>query len=95
MPTRNGRTAEQVKHDIELEREELARALDSLRTGLGEATDITGKVREKLPVAVGGALAAGFVLAGGIGATMRLLARRGREGKRKAKFGPFSIVDDR
>lgn len=95
MATRNGRTAEEVRHEIEVEREELARAVDSLRTGLGEATDVAAKLRAKLPVAVAGALAAGFVVAGGIGATMRLLARRGREGKRKVKLGPFSVVDDR
>jgi len=39
------------------------------------------------------ALGAGFVVSGGIGATMRLLMRRGREGKTKARFGPFSLVD--
>ena len=33
----------------------------------------------KLPVVAVGALGAGFFLAGGIGATMRLLARKGRE----------------
>jgi hypothetical protein len=35
----------------------------------------------------------GFVLAGGVGATMRLLARRGREGRTKARAGRFSLVD--
>ena len=29
----------------------------------------------------------------GFGATMRLLARRGREGTTKARLGPFSLVD--
>jgi hypothetical protein len=33
-------------------------------------------VRAKLPVITAGALAAGFVIAGGIGATMRLIGRR-------------------
>jgi hypothetical protein len=40
---------------------------------------VAGKLRAKLPVAAAGALSAGFVLAGGIGATMRYFARRGRE----------------
>ena len=40
-----------------------------------------------------GALGAGFLLAGGIGATARLLMRRGREGRTKARLGPFSLVD--
>jgi hypothetical protein len=33
------------------------------------------------------------VVAGGIGATMRMFARRSREGKEKARFGRFRIVD--
>jgi hypothetical protein len=93
MAARNGRTADQVRRDIEAEREQLAEAVDDLRTGLGEATDISGKLRSKLPFVAAGALGAGFFLAGGIGATMRLLARRGREGTTKAKLGPFSLVD--
>lgn len=93
MAASNGRTAEQVRRDIEAEREQLASAVDDLRAGLGEATDITGKLRSKLPIVAAGALGAGFFLAGGVGATMRLLARRGREGKTKAKLGPFSLVD--
>jgi hypothetical protein len=44
-------------------------------------------------IAAGVALAAGFVVSGGIGATMRLLFRRGREGSTKARFGPFVLVD--
>ena len=93
MAPSNGRTAEQVRRDIEAEREQLADAVDELRAGLGEATDISGKLRSKLPIVAAGALGAGFFLAGGIGATMRLLARRGREGTTKAKLGPFSLVD--
>ena len=89
----NGRTAEQVRRDIEDERQRLAGAVDDLRSGLGEATNINAKLRGKVPVAAAAALGAGFVLAGGIGATMRLLMRRGREGRTKARFGPFSLVD--
>jgi hypothetical protein len=92
MAPRNGRTAEEVRRDIEAEREQLADAVDELRTGLGEATDIKGKLRANLPAVAAGALGAGFFLAGGVGATMRLLARRGREGTTKAKLGPFSLV---
>jgi hypothetical protein len=93
MAPRNGRTAEQVRRDIEAEREQLAGAVDDLRAGIGEATDISGKLRSKLPLVAAGALGAGFFVAGGFGATMRLLARRGREGTTKAKLGPFSLVD--
>ena len=93
METRNGRTAEQVREDIENERERLASAVDDLRAGIDKATDIGAKLEGKLPVAAAAALGAGFLLAGGIGATMRLLMRRGREGRTKARFGPFSLVD--
>ena len=75
----NGRTPETIRREIETEREQLAHAVEKLREGLGEATDVAGKLRAKLPVVAAGALGAGFFLAGGIGATMRLLARKGRE----------------
>jgi hypothetical protein len=93
MPDRNGRTQEQVRRDIEAERERLAAAVDELREEVGEVTDITGKLRGKLPAVAAGALGAGFLLAGGIGATARLLMRRSREGRTKARLGPFSLVD--
>ncbi len=75
----NGRTPDTVRREIETEREQLARAVDELREGLGEATDVAGRLRAKLPVVAAGALGAGFFLSGGIGATMRFLARKGRE----------------
>jgi hypothetical protein len=75
----NGRTPDAIRLEIEQERAQLAAAVDQLRAGLGEATDVAAKLRGRLPLAAAGALGAGFFLAGGIGATMRLLARRGRE----------------
>jgi len=77
--TTNGRTPEAVRREIELERAQLAAAVEQLREGLGEATDVAGRLRSRLPVAAAAAFAGGFFLAGGIGATMRLLARRSRE----------------
>ena len=79
MAPRNARTPEQVRRDIEAEREQLAEAVETLRTGIGDATNVTAKLRERLPVVATGALGAGFFLAGGVGATMRFFARRGRE----------------
>ena len=93
MAVNNGRTAEQVRHDIELEREQLAGAVEELRGGIAEVTDIKRKLSSNLPIVAAAALGAGFFAAGGVGATMRLLARRGREGTTKAKVGPFSLVD--
>ncbi len=93
MAAGNSRTPEQVRGEVVAERERLADAVDSLRAEVKEATDIKSKVRRHLPVAAGGAIGAGFLLAGGIGATMRLFVRKGREGKEKARFGRFSFVD--
>ena len=76
----NSRTLEQVRRDIESEREHLAGAAETLREEIGEATNIGAKLRSNLPVVAVGALGAGFLLAGGIGATARLIFRRGREG---------------
>jgi hypothetical protein len=92
MAQADGRTPDEVRHDIQQEREQLASAVDDLREGLGEATNVTAKLQAKLPAVAAGALGAGFVLAGGIGATMRMLARRGREGKTRAKVGRFAVV---
>ncbi len=79
MAGTRGRTTDQIRREIDAERQALAAAVADLRGGVGQAAAVSGKLRAKLPAAAGGALAAGFVLAGGIGATMRLLARRGRE----------------
>ena len=75
----NGRTPDTVRREIEAERVQLATAVEQLREGLGEATNVSEKLRSNLPVVAASALGAGFFLAGGIGATMRFLARKGRE----------------
>ena len=79
MAARNERTQEQVQRELATEREALARAVEDLREGMSDATDIGGKLKSRLPAAAAGALALGFFLAGGIGATARLLMRRSRE----------------
>ena len=76
----NSRNAEQVLREIEAEREQLTGAVDSLRSEIGEATNIGAKLRANLPAVAVGALGVGFLLAGGVGATARLIFRRGREG---------------
>jgi hypothetical protein len=93
MAARNSRTTEDVRRELEAEREGLAQAVDTLRSGVKEATDVSAKIRDNLPAATAGALAVGFLLAGGIGATMRLFARRSREGDVVARFGRFTVVD--
>ena len=62
---------ESVRREIEFERERLATAVDSLRDA--------AKVTVNVPVVAAAAFGVGFFLAGGIGATVRLIFRRGRE----------------
>jgi hypothetical protein len=71
----DARTTEQVRRDIAREREQLALAVGRLRSELGGTLDI----RKRVGILVPAAFATAFVLAGGIGATMRYFARRGRE----------------
>jgi hypothetical protein len=86
-------TEQELRQELREEREQLADAVETLRDEIGEATNVSAKLRSKLPLAAAGALGVGFVVAGGIGATMRLLMRRGREGSEKAKAGRFSVVE--
>ena len=92
MAAHNNRTTAEVRRELESERERLAQAVDSLRAEVKDATNVGGKLRANLPLVAAGALGAGFLIAGGIGATTRLVFRRGREGKEKARVGPFSFV---
>ena len=78
-----------IRRQIAVEREQLAQTLDELRAEV----DVTRKLGERLPVVIAGALGAGFVVGGGIGATMRLLMRRSREGTEKAKVGRFRLAE--
>jgi hypothetical protein len=87
------RTPEKVRSELDAERAELAEAVDHLRGELGSAADISGKLKSKLPIVAGAAASVGFVLAGGVGATMRYFARRGRESDEKLRVGRWSIRD--
>jgi hypothetical protein len=69
------RTPKQIRDDIAAERDALATSVEHLRSELGRATNLRGK----LPALAAGAAGTGFLLGGGIGATMRFLARRSRE----------------
>jgi hypothetical protein len=81
-------TPEQVRAQIAVEREQLVAAVDEMRA----AADPTAVLKSKLPLLAIGAFAAGFVLGGGIGATMRLAFRRGREGREQARLGRFALI---
>ena len=81
-------SVEQVRAQIAAEREHLAVAVDEMRA----AADPTKLLGPKLPLLAVGAFAAGFVLGGGIGATMRLVFRRGRESREEARVGRFALI---
>jgi hypothetical protein len=66
---------EAVRRAIEYERAELANAVERLRSNL----DIGRKLGSRPSLVAPAAFAMAFVISGGIGATMRYLARRGRE----------------
>jgi hypothetical protein len=78
MASSNNRTLDDVRQDIESEREQLAGAAETLRDEISEATNVSAKLRANLPAVAIGAIGVGFLLAGGMGATARLIFRRGR-----------------
>ena len=69
-------TDKELRREIGEQRAKLADEVKTLRTVFSEATDVRGKLRANLPVATAGALGLGFVVSGGIGATIRFLLRR-------------------
>jgi len=90
-----GKSDVQLREELRTERAALADAVGYLRGAVGRAADVSGKLRSKLPLFAAGAFGLGFLKAGGVGATMRLVMRRGREGDVKAKAGRFRLVDRR
>jgi hypothetical protein len=87
------RTPQQIRADLEAEQEQLAVAVEHLRDSIGEASDLRTKLKGKLPLIAGGAASVGFVFGGGIGATMRYFARRGREHTERVRVGRLSVYD--
>lgn len=83
---------QEIRRELGAERDKLAAAVDDLRDELGEAMKVRAKLQSKLPLAAGAAFALGFVKAGGVGATARLIARRSREGSEKAAVGPYRLM---
>src|ERR1700712_2849203 len=82
-----------LRRQLGEEREKLADAVETLRSELGQAADVSGRLRANLPAAAAAALGVGFLASGGIGAPARLVVRRGREGEPKAAVGRFSLID--
>ena len=93
MATVEARTADnhtELRRELARERTELVDAIGALRHS---RPDLRTVIRARLPVALAAAFVVGFVAAGGIGATARLVFRRGREGRTRAVLGPFAVVE--
>ena len=80
--------ADAVRLELVREREQLVEAVDELR----RRANVNAMLRSKLPLVLAGSLAAGFLLTGGIGATMRLIFRHGREGRTLRRAGRYTLV---
>jgi Protein of unknown function (DUF3618) len=59
-----GRSAQQIRRDIEIQREELGRSVETLRGKVGELTDWRRQVREHRQELIVGAAVAGFLIGG-------------------------------
>jgi hypothetical protein len=58
------RSSEQIRRDIEAQREELGQSVETLRARVGELTDWRRQVREHRRELIAGAAIAGFVIGG-------------------------------
>jgi hypothetical protein len=73
-PGAPGRTAEEIRRDIDLQQAELASSMVALRTRVNELTDWRRQLDEHRDQLIKGAAVAGFV----IGGMMALKRRRNR-----------------
>jgi hypothetical protein len=76
MASQGTRTPEQIRQSIEATREELAFSVNDLRSKVDEITDWRGQLRRNRQAVLIGAAVAGFVLGGGVAATLGLFSRR-------------------
>jgi len=91
MAATERRTTEHVRQEIELERQSLAAAVEQLRHDFKAAVDGSRKLKSNLPLVLLSAATVGFVVAGGIGATARYLARPGGDAHRQARAGRLAL----
>jgi uncharacterized protein YlxW (UPF0749 family) len=70
------RTPEQIRSSIEATRQDLAFSVNDLRSKVNELTNWRKQLAENREAALATAAVAGFVLGGGIAATVSLFRRR-------------------
>jgi dienelactone hydrolase len=70
------RNPEQIRTSIEETRRELAFSVNDLRSKVGELTNWRRQLVDNRQAALAGAAVAGFVLGGGLAATLSLFRRR-------------------
>ena len=58
------RSSQEIRRDIEVQREDLGRSVETLRARVGELTDWRRQVREHRNELIAGAAIAGFVIGG-------------------------------
>ena len=58
------RSSQEIRRDIEVQREELGRSVELLRARVGELTDWRRQIREHRRELIAGAAVAGFVIGG-------------------------------
>ena len=71
---------EMIRASIEETRRELAFSVNDLRSKVAELTDWRSQLAKNRQTALVGAAVAGFVIGGGLAATVSLLTRRRRRG---------------
>ena len=70
------RSPELIRQSIEATRQELAFSVNDLRSKVNEITDWRGQLRKNSKNALIGAAVAGFVIGGGVAATVSFITRR-------------------
>ena len=70
------RSPDEIRNSIEATRQELAFSVNDLRSKVGELTNWRRQLTENRQAALVGAAVAGFVIGGGVAATVSLFRRR-------------------
>jgi hypothetical protein len=76
MAAPDTRSPEMIRQSIEETRRELTFSVNDLRSKVAEITDWRGQLRRNRKAALIGAAVAGFVIGGGVAATISLLSGR-------------------